>query len=65
MILEKKIKEHGWEKIKIFEDKSCNRTYLLVLYTRYVDEFIYNKLKEHVQIKINMKMHQDIFKEFP
>ena len=61
----KKIKEHGWEKFKIYEDKSYNRTYLLVLHTRDVDEDIYNKIKEDLLIKINNKMHQDIFEEFP
>ena len=35
------------------------------MHTRDVDEDIYNKLKEDLQIKINDKMHQDIFEEFP
>ena len=62
-IFRKKIKEHGWEKFKIYEDKSCKRTYLLVLHTRDADKDIYNKIKEDLQIRINDKMDQDIFEE--
>ena len=63
-ILEKKIKEQGWEKFKIYEDKSCNRTFLLVLHTRDVDEDIYNNLKEGFQIKINEKCIKISLKNF-
>ena len=57
------MKDLGWDKIKIHEAKSCNRTYLLILNARDVDENIYHKLKETLQIKINVQIHQDIIEE--
>ena len=38
-------------KFKIYANKSCNKTYLLVLHTRDVDEDVYNKLKEDLKFK--------------
>ena len=35
------------------------------MHTRDVDEDIYNKLNEDLLIKINEKIHKNIFKEFP